>query len=293
MEESLVDKKVEAELMKQLQGRKEGISNSELTELTPHLNAKSRSELINKILSTGDVEMLQICGSKDFYLKYKKTALPSDAPPEEHSVYSIVEESDKNGIGIKDIRDQSGLSETQLRRVLKSLEQKRLIKSIKAVGTTKKCYILYNIDAGDSLTGGTFYSDQQLDSQFVQTLIQVCVAMLQNVRQTAEDNNPTDKRRQVEDAFVASDVVAKYIHDKAISKVELSVGDVESILDVAVLDGKLEKRIGSQYRAKPQKPFLSPLITTPCFQCPMASECRPGHSISPENCEYIQATFDI
>lgn len=93
-------------------------------------------------------------------------------------MYSIVEEAEKTGVWIRDIRDKSGLSDTQLRRVLKSLEQKKLIKSIKAVGTSKKCYILFDVDADDNLTGGTFYSNQQFDSQFVQTLIQVCIAML-------------------------------------------------------------------------------------------------------------------
>lgn len=50
---------------------------------------------------------------------------------------------------------------------------------LQAVGTTKKCYMLYDVVADESLTGGTFYSDQQLDSQFVETLAHICVAMLQ------------------------------------------------------------------------------------------------------------------
>lgn len=83
------------------------------------------------------------------------------------------------GIWIRDIRDRSGLTEAQLRKVLKALEQRKLVKAVKAVGTTKKCYMLYNLEADDTLTGGTFYSDQQLDSQFVQTLVNVCINFLQ------------------------------------------------------------------------------------------------------------------
>lgn len=94
-------------------------------------------------------------------------------------MFSLIEESDKMGIWIRDIRDRSGLTETQLRKVLKTLEQRKLVKAVKAVGTTKKCYMLYNLEADETLTGGTFYSDQQLDSQFVQTLAQVCVNLLQ------------------------------------------------------------------------------------------------------------------
>lgn len=106
----------------------------------------------------------------------------------------MIETADKSGIWVRDLREQSGLTDAIIRRVLKGLEQKKLVKSIKAVGTQKKSYILYNIDADENLTvrnylnkllynfyfqGGTFYSDQQFDSQFVQTLVMFCVNMLQ------------------------------------------------------------------------------------------------------------------
>lgn len=94
-------------------------------------------------------------------------------------MFSLIEESDRLGIWIRDIRDRSGLNETQLRKVLKTLEQRKLVKAVKAVGTTKKCYMLYNLEADDTLTGGTFYSDQQLDSEFVIRLAQVCINFLQ------------------------------------------------------------------------------------------------------------------
>lgn len=44
------------------------------------------------------------------------------------------------------------------------------------VGTTKKCYMPYDAVEDVSITGGTFYSDRQLDSE----LVQVCVNSPQN-----------------------------------------------------------------------------------------------------------------
>lgn len=46
-------------------------------------------------------------------------------------IYSLIEESGKKGIWIRDIRDRTGLSQTQMRKVLKVLEQRKLVKSIK------------------------------------------------------------------------------------------------------------------------------------------------------------------
>ena len=40
-------------------------------------------------------------------------------------------------------------------------------------------YILFNIEADDLLTGGTFYTDQEFDSKFVDALIDVCTFVLQ------------------------------------------------------------------------------------------------------------------
>jgi DNA-binding IscR family transcriptional regulator len=42
------------------------------------------------------------------------------------------------GVWIRDIRERSGLNDLQLKRVLKAMEQRKLVRSIKAAGTTRK-----------------------------------------------------------------------------------------------------------------------------------------------------------
>lgn len=54
-------------------------------------------------------------------------------------IYSLIEESSKKGIWIRDIRDRTGLSQTQMRKVLKVLEQRKLVKSIKV------CYEFFDL----------------------------------------------------------------------------------------------------------------------------------------------------
>lgn len=48
-------------------------------------------------------------------------------------VYRIIEEAGTKGIWIRDIRFKSNLNMTQLNKVLKSLEAKKLIKAVKSV----------------------------------------------------------------------------------------------------------------------------------------------------------------
>lgn len=95
-------------------------------------------------------------------------------------------------------------------------------------------------------------------------------------------------------SFVRSEEVARYIHDKGFCKVNLGVNDIESILEVAVLDGRLERRMNeSYYRALKLRQRPTVLASVPCLQCPLQNECRPNHLISPESCEYFKKYFDL
>lgn len=68
--------------------------------------------------------------------KYKDPSTKSaakGADTEEKVVYKIIEEAGNKGIWIRDIRFSSNLNMTQLNKVLKSLETKKIIKAVKSV----------------------------------------------------------------------------------------------------------------------------------------------------------------
>lgn len=65
----------------------------------------------------------------------KKTTVKG-ADNEERIVYKIIEEASNKGIWIRDIRFKSNLNMTQLNKVLKSLETKKIIKAVKSVSVS-------------------------------------------------------------------------------------------------------------------------------------------------------------
>lgn len=76
--------------------------------------------------------------------KYKdpsKKTVNKGADNEERVVYKIIEEAGNKGIWIRDIRFKSNLNMTQLNKVLKSLETKKIIKAVKSVAVC--IYTLY------------------------------------------------------------------------------------------------------------------------------------------------------
>lgn len=274
---------VETEILSLLTNNENGLSNEDLMKQTPGMDVKARGEAVNALLSSGKIEMLAGQAPGAFVLRLRKGTQIAGATHEEQLIYSLIEESSKKGIWIRDIRDRTGLSQTQMRKVLKVLEQRKLVKSIKAVGTTKKCYMLYDVEADESLTGGTFYSDQQLDSHFVETLAHICVTMLQNKRKLSEENHRDDKAAAREFAFVRSTEVAQFIREKGVCRVQLTILDIESILSVAMLDGSIEQRADGMYRALVPKVTRCAPALCPCIHCPVAADCTPGHIISPQN----------
>lgn len=121
-----------------IQGIPAGANNEDLEKSLPDITAAVRVEGLNKLLKQGSIEILKK-GDKLFYRAKdpKKSALPKDADNEEKIVYGIIEEGGSKGIWIRDIRIQSNLNMTQLNKILKNLETKKLIKAVKSVNVSQ------------------------------------------------------------------------------------------------------------------------------------------------------------
>ena len=96
-------------------------------------------------------------------------------------MYQIIEDSGNKGIWIREIRIKSNLPQQQIAKTLKTLESKKLIKSVKSVqqGLKKKVYMIADLTPDESVTGGAWYSDQDFESEFVEVLNQQCLKYLQ------------------------------------------------------------------------------------------------------------------
>ena len=89
----------------------------------------------------------------------------------ERIVYQLIKGAKNKGIWIKDIKSKSGLHTQLVNSNVKSLEKKILIKAVKSVKTpTRKVYMLYELEPSVELTGGAWYTDQELDVEFIDQL---------------------------------------------------------------------------------------------------------------------------
>ena len=152
----------------------QGISDKVIIANLPEtVDTKTRAEAINKLLVEDKIDLLK--GSDGLVYKTKNPSRAISGDQEEKIVFKIIESSGSLGSWIRDIRAKSNLGQTQLNKVLKSLESRRLIKAVKSVNATKKkVYMLFNLEPHRSVTGGAWYSDHDFESEFVEILNQQC-----------------------------------------------------------------------------------------------------------------------
>lgn len=274
----------------------QGVSDKVLIANMPTVDPKARAMVINKLLMA---EKIDLFNGKDGLLYRKRE--PSKAgsiagDQEEKVVFKIIEGAGNIGVWIRDIRAKSNLGQTQLNKVLKSLETKNLIKSVKSVNASKKkVYMLFNLQPDQSVTGGAWYSENDFESEFVEVLNQQCYRMLYQRLESAQANHSSPLAVKTA-SMVTVGEVAKFVSDLGISKVSLKEADIEKILRTVVYDGKAEKCESldgkTLYRAiKPLFPSAG-ISRCPCGVCPLIKKCGDVGDVTPLKCQYFKDWLD-
>ncbi|KAJ7396605.1 DNA-directed RNA polymerase III subunit RPC6 [Pitangus sulphuratus] len=268
-----------------------GITDQVIQNDMPHMEAQQRAVAINRLLSMGQLDLLRSNAGLLYRIKdSQNTSKMKGSDNQEKLVYQIIEDAGNKGIWSRDIRYKSNLPLTEINKILKNLESKKLIKAVKSVAASKKkVYMLYNLQPDRSVTGGAWYNDQDFESEFVEVLNQQCFKFLQSKAEAARESkqNPMIQRNS---SFASSHEVWKYICELGISKVELSMEDIETILNTLIYDGKVEMTIiaakegtvgsvdGQMKLYRAVSPLIQPtgLVRTPCGLCPVFDDCHEG-----------------
>nr|XP_023021012.1 probable DNA-directed RNA polymerase III subunit RPC6 [Leptinotarsa decemlineata] len=282
----------ESQLLDLAKSQAQGISDEDIKAHIPDIPITELVAIINKCLSKGTLELFKKNGKP--YYKYKnpsKKSTPKGTDNEEKVVYKIIEEAGNIGIWIRAIRVASNLNAIQLNKVVKSLEMKKLIKAVKSVSESKKkVYMLYDLEPDRSVTGGSWYQGHDFESEFVDVLNQQCHRFLVEKWEEAKKFGGGPLLIKNRSYATASDV-HKFISELGISKVSLTVDDIESILYTVVLDNNAERIVATNgsYLYKAVNRFISAtgLVQASCGICPLANRCADTGLVNPKACTYF------
>lgn len=179
----------------------------------------------------------------------------SNMSPDESLIYSHIEAAGREGIWTKTIKARTNLHQHVVLRCLKTLENQREIKSVKSVKyPTRKIYMLYHLTPSIEVTGGPWFTDGELDTEFVESLLTIIWRFVTSKTfPNAFSNNLDLKNNQLYSHnyknYSTVEEILAFIIKSQVTTEELVENDIRSLCEVLVFDDKLEKTALDCYRS--------------------------------------------
>jgi DNA-directed RNA polymerase III subunit RPC6 len=233
--------------------------------------------------------MLQGANGK---LLFRANADPSGAEVsgmsgDERIIYGLIQQSSSQGVWIKDLKYKSNLHQNVIAKIVKTLEARKLVKAVKSVKhATRKVYMLYDVQPSRDVTGGPWFTDSELDSDFIESLTNLIYRYIlsRSFPSSSSSVSNSSAAMTATDPLYSLDYVGypnvlnvlKFIKEAKITSTELLLEDINCLLDVLIYDGKIERvvNVGAgnaiMYKAtKPKKELNDVISSVPCGNCPV------------------------
>lgn len=195
--------------------------NDEQKYLVDAINELSRESRLHMSKSGMDNQLFYTLVADEVAQKYQGLDVS------DRLVLQVIEKAGNKGIWTKEIRIQTNIHPQPLNKIFKHLEQRRLIKPVKSVtAKAKKLYMLYELSPSKEITGGVWYSGLEFDHEFIselRTFVIQCVKKL-NDGKGVTLGEIKGKMKQIE-----------------VSKVELSLEEIQQLLQTLVYDHLIEE----------------------------------------------------
>lgn len=246
------DKEDKAQLLhsRMLEGPPSKLYDQE--ELQKLMNITDLSQLLLLVQVLTDKKLLKLVKVGDS-LKFLPVSLSeakkiTSMSDDEAMIYSYIEASGREGIWTKTIKARTNLHQHIVVRCLKSLEGQRYIKSIKSVKhPTRKIYMLYNLQPSIDVTGGPWFTDSELDTEFIDSLLTVIWRFVASKTHPTAFQPPSSNTNIIQSSFPYNhtgftniESIMEFITTNRITNIDLAINDVRSLCDVLVYDDKLE-----------------------------------------------------
>lgn len=223
-------------------------SEPELREIAGVETAADLMVIVQVLLNQSLVKLVKHNGDLKFQaLDSQEAAKRSHMNSDESIIYSHIEGSGREGIWTKTIKARTNLHQHIVLRSLKALESQRLIKSVKSVKfPTRKIYMLYHLTPSIEVTGGPWFTDGELDSEFVESLLTIIWRFVASKTFPAVFSNDMDIQNNKLYApnyknYSTVDEILEFIMKSQVTSEELIENDIRSLCQVLVYDDKLEK----------------------------------------------------
>ncbi|XP_050235030.1 uncharacterized protein LOC126683223 [Mercurialis annua] len=227
--------------------------------------------------------------------KQPESNSPSQSLTEhERTLYNVIKNKQDMGIWTRDMKRETNLPDNVVNKSLKVLQAKNLIKEVVNIQNKgRKHYMATEFEPSKEITGGEWYSEGSLDTEFILRLKEICtkrifqlkVATLEGVTDSIKRSgiiNMDLTKQQIEE------IVKALVLDNEIIEVRSNgMGEFTSI-PIGTVCYKCVRRGSIGGEPKP-----GALASIPCGVCPRINQCTPNGIISPQTCIYYTKWLDF
>lgn len=222
-------------------------------------------------------------------MKRKRPDLDSPTqglPDAERVVLSLVKNKKNLGIWVAEVKKEANLPPTLVDKSLTALVKKKLIKQVVNIQNKgKKHYMAVEFEPSEELTGGSWYSEGNLDKEFITVLRDTCFKVIELLKVATVEgiHNFLKKRKVVEcTSQQIAEILNSMVLDNAIIEVKSTgLGEYHPIPV-----GSVCYRTASGVALGTGPKTIGPMASIPCGACPRISQCSPNGVISPQTCVY-------
>lgn len=213
---------------------------------------------------------------------------------QEKIVYNLIQSKQDLGIWSRDMKRETSLPNNVVDKSLKSLCSKGLIKEVVTVWSkSRKHFLASEFEPSSEITGGKWYDQGTLDTEFINFLKDQCLKHIRNMK------------------IATVDMVANAVRRSRVLKNDCSSQEIGEIVRALILDNDVIEmrsnglgefasvptgRMCYKCRRSPdatKEPRVGAMASIPCGVCPQIANCAPGGVISPTTCEYYSMWLDF
>lgn len=128
------------------------------------------------------------------------------------------------------------------------------MKSVKSVKhPTRKIYMLYHLQPSIEVTGGPWFTDSELDVEFINSLLTIVWRFVSECTYPGGFSNFQNGSQGALYApgiknYCSLEDILQFIEQAQVANVQLNLGDIRSLCEVLVYDDKLERVLHDHYR---------------------------------------------
>lgn len=203
---------------------RDGVSETDLMEQFPNHTKAQIATSLNTLLRNKQIELHN--NGQD--LIYKKI---SSSIEEERIIYQLI--SQNKGLWLRDIKLRTNIPQNLVAKLLKQMENKKMIKSLKSVKNNRKVYVLYDENPGEELTGGVWFNDGDVDNDLVDEICKIVYTYLCKNCQSTNIGNF--------DELLGISEILNFLEKSKVMNVQLCCDDVETLMKVLVYEGLVQE----------------------------------------------------